>query len=81
MFELMQICLNIFAIVKKEETLNVFPVNVHGFIEVNDFVDDEYYCLEMTGMSQELEESGELEKLQKDAVEITEESIAEEFGD
>lgn len=81
MFKLLNLSISYFAIVKTEEKLNM-PISVHGFIQVI-FTDSyEFFALiEKDMMSKELIESGEIDSLKEKAIDLTKETVDEEFGD
>ena len=77
MFKLVYLFLGFFAVVKADSQM---PLNSHGFIRV-DFTNEEgYHAILSSKISKELQESGELEDLQKEAIDFTEEAVAEEFN-
>lgn len=82
MFGLIELSIGSFIIVKSSDIKNEdFPINVHGILEVVER-EDEYVTLLVKGkVSAELLESNELEDLKKNAIELTEEAIADEFPD
>ena len=81
MFKLVELSIGWFAIVKANDETSDMPINAHGFIQVCDNFDEEYFALLPKGTSKELLESGEIEALKKEAIELTEEAVADEFGD
>ena len=80
MFRLIELSIGNFAIVKKEES-EAMPINVHGFIHVLEYPRGKYKAYSLPNISKLLKESGEMEALKAEALETTEEAVAEEFGD
>lgn len=90
MFKLIQLGLEFFAIVKANEESYDMPITTHGFINVcncADYIDNRNFTFKYTAilvnglMSKELKESNELDALKKEAMELFEEAVDEEFGD
>ena len=83
MFELIELTIGSFIIVKANDFQDCkFPINVHGILNVVEVNQDKYVAILVKGnISNELANSNELEELKKKAIELTEESIADEFSD
>ena len=82
MFKLVDLAIGLFAIVKASEEDSKMPMTAHGFIKVSDRIAKEYVAILLNGkMSKELEASNEAESLKEKAIELTEEAVADEFGD
>ena len=80
MFKLLPLSIGYFAIVKVYTEGSVFPLNVHGVIRVI-YADMKYHSILAKGMSKELLESDEIEFLKREAIEQTQEEVADEFPD
>lgn len=82
LFKLIELQLGYFAIVKAEESYDM-PITVHGHLITYDCSDVEggTAILANGEMSKELKESNELEMLIKEAIELTVEAVADNFGD
>lgn len=77
MFKIIDLSIGLFAIVKAEEKELALPINVHALIEVS-LVNGKYEALLLQGkMSKELKESNEVEKLKREAIELTEEYVGD----
>ena len=57
------------------------PISVHGFVVVFKRVDADNYCAIIENISDELYASGEWNRLKEEAIAMTEEAVADEFGD
>ena len=83
MFKLVDLAIGLFAIVKSSDG-DSMPMTAHGFIQVIDhnITKGNYVAILLNGaMSKELETSNEVEPLKREAIELTEEAVADEFGD
>ena len=79
MFKLKDLALSFFAIVKEDETVEKGnPFLAYGFVHVLDC--DAEIAME-SEISDELRESGELDELILEAIQLTREYIDEEFAD
>lgn len=82
MFGLIELSIGSFIIVKSSDVKNEdFPINVHGILEVIESEDKYVTLLKKGKASAELIQSNELEELKKEAIELTEDAIADEFPD
>lgn len=82
MFELVELTIGAFIIVKSEDFEDQkFPVNVHGVLNVIELKENYVALLVKGNISNELANSNELEDLKKKAIELTKEAIADEFSD
>lgn len=82
MFKLVDLAIGVFAIVKTSDGDSKMPMTAHGFIQVCDRIEKDYVAILLNGeMSKELEASNEVESLKKEAIELTEEAVADEFSD
>lgn len=82
MFKLADLAIGLFAIVKASDGDSKMPMTVHGFIQVSDRTAKDYVAILLNGeMSKELQASNEVESLKKEAIELTEEAVADEFSD
>lgn len=82
MFKLMWWTVDTYAIVKASDGDSKMPITAHGFIQVSDRIAEDYVAILLNcEISKELEESNEVESLKKEAIELTEEAVADEFGD
>jgi len=82
MFELVELTIGSFIIVKsKEFETQKFPINVHAVLNVIEQKENYMALLVKGNISNELANSNELEDLKKKAIELTEEALAEEFSD
>ncbi len=79
MFKLIEIFTGLFAVVKANKEESKFPVNAHAFLEVINRNSDMKVIVLKGKMSQELSDSGELESLKKEAIELTKETLYGEF--
>lgn len=77
-FKLVELSIGYFAIVKANVETSVMPINVHGVIKVTDKI-TKYNSILLREVSKELLESGEIESLKREAIEETEEAVADEF--
>lgn len=71
MFKLVEIFRGLFAVVKTNNEEPKFPINAHAFIEVTNRTSNMKAILLKGKMSQELSDSGELENLKREAIELT----------
>lgn len=82
MFKLVDLTIGLFAIVRTSEGDSKMPMSAHGFIQVSDCMAKEYVAILLNGkMSKELEASNEVESLKREAIELTQEAVADEFSD
>lgn len=81
MFKLVELYLGNFAVVKENVNMSDMPVVIHGLIRVDENSNNEFFTNFPNGVSKELLESNELDNLRREAIELTEEAIADEFGD
>ena len=82
MFELIELSIGSFGIVKSSDVPNEdFPIHVHGILKVIQHEYEYVALLIKNKASAELIQSNELENLKKEAIELTEEAIADEFPD
>lgn len=81
MFKLVDLAIGLFAIVKASERDSEMPITAHGFIQVSNGSTREYVAILLQEkMSKELEASNEVESLKKEAIQLTEEAVADEFS-
>lgn len=82
LFKLLDINIGSFAIIKTDdEFISKMPISVHGFVVVFKRVDADNYCAIIENISDELYASGEWNRLKEEAIAMTEEAVADEFGD
>ena len=77
MFRLIELSIGSFAIVKEDECGGM-PMKMHGFIRVFENK-GKYVAHTPCDISEMLKESGEIEVLKAEAIEATEEAVADEF--
>ena len=77
MFKLVELNIGSFVVVKENANISEMPVNIHGIIQVEEHLNDEYFTNFPYGMSKELLESNEVAALRKEAIDITIENIAD----
>lgn len=86
MFKLFELSVSLFAVVKADEDTSRLPITAHGFIQVSDLSailpDFKWPAASLIDlkMSEELKESGELESLKEQALELSKEAVADEFS-
>lgn len=81
MFKLVDVSIGLFMVVRENASMYNMPIDVHGFIRVDENSYNELFTNFPYGMSKELLESNELDNLRKEAIEMTREAVADEFGD
>lgn len=84
-FKLFELSIGHFAVIKSDVETVRMPINVYGFIIVfmDNMIDNCKYkaIMESNWVSDELEASNEIERLKQEAILITIEAVADEFGD
>ncbi len=81
LFKLFELSIGSYAVVEADENTSSFPFKIHGFITVIQLKDNSYYVFLRKDGSNELMVSGEVDALKELAVQLTEEAVADEFGD
>ncbi len=81
LFKLFELSIGNYAVVEADENTSSFPFKVHGFINVIQVKDNSYYVFLRKDGSNDLMRSGEVNALKELAVKLTEEAVADEFGD
>ena len=81
-FKLVELSIGIFAIARADEEEYKMPISIHGFIRVERDTSHKYFAFLVKGLaSGELAESKEIDSLLKEALDLTEEAVDDEFSD
>ena len=80
MFKLVELSLGYFAIVEANTEISVMPIKVHALLTVI-YINNQYNAVLVSDISKELLKSEEIEFLKREAIEQTEEAVADEFTD